>query len=275
MRFKGLRALIEANPKPSADVPADAPPREADPERVGGMTSAAAPAAPASMSAADPRYYEEAVAWDDDTWRTLRRSRSLAWLVAAGFGGLATLALVCLALLIPLKTFEPYVVTVDRTTGFLEVARALAPGELQQDEAITVANIVRYIRARETYDPRLIKDNYDLAQLLSAEQAARDLTELYAPSNLQSPDRIYGRETTIAVTVKSVSFLNQRTATVRFETSERTAQSVTTRHWVGVVRFRYSGAPMRNEWRFDNPLGFQVIEYRRDQETVGPTGRPS
>jgi type IV secretion system protein VirB8 len=74
--------------------------------------------------------------------------------------------------------------------------------------------------------------------------------------------------------VKSVSFLNQRTATVRFETAERTAQSVTTRHWVGVVRFRYSGAPMRNEWRFDNPLGFQVIEYRRDQETV-PAGRPT
>lgn len=272
MRFKGLRALIEAKPKPGADVSADAPPREADPERAGETTSAAAPA---SMPAADPRYYDEGVRWEDDTWRTLRRSRSVAWLVAAGCGGLATLALICLALLIPLKTFEPYVVTVDRTTGFLEVARALAPGDLQQDEAITVANIVRYIRARETYDPRLIKDNYDLAQLLSAEQAARDLTELYAPSNLQSPDRVYGRETTIAVTVKSVSFLNQRTATVRFETSERTAQSVATRHWVGVVRFRYSGAPMRNEWRFDNPLGFQVIEYRRDQETVGPTGRPS
>jgi type IV secretion system protein VirB8 len=31
---------------------------------------------------------------------------------------------------------------------------------------------------------------------------------------------------------------------------------------------------MRNEWRFDNPLGFQVIEYRRDQETV-PAGRPT
>jgi type IV secretion system protein VirB8 len=27
---------------------------------------------------------------------------------------------------------------------------------------------------------------------------------------------------------------------------------------------------MKNEWRWDNPLGFQVIEYRRDQETVVP-----
>jgi type IV secretion system protein VirB8 len=26
---------------------------------------------------------------------------------------------------------------------------------------------------------------------------------------------------------------------------------------------------MRNDWRFDNPLGFQALEYRRDQETIG------
>ncbi len=37
---------------------------------------------------------------------------------------------------------------------------------------------------------------------------------------------------------------------------------------VALVRFRYTSAPMRNEWRFENPLGFQVLEYRRDQETL-------
>jgi len=34
---------------------------------------------------------------------------------------------------------------------------------------------------------------------------------------------------------------------------------------------------MKNAWRFDNPLGFQTIEYRKDQETVSPgeTALPS
>ncbi|WP_219340758.1 VirB8/TrbF family protein, partial [Escherichia fergusonii] len=27
---------------------------------------------------------------------------------------------------------------------------------------------------------------------------------------------------------------------------------------------------VKNEWRFENPLGFQVTSYRRDQETVIP-----
>lgn len=219
-------------------------------------------------SAVDPRYYAEGVRWEEDTYRSLRRSRSIAWAITGLFGATTVLSLGCLALLLPLKQFEPYVVTVDRTTGYLEVARALKPGDLSQDEAVTAANLVRFLKARETYDPRLLKDNYDLAQLLSAETASKDLQDLYAPSNQQSPDRVYGRDTQVSVLVKNVSFLNARTATVRFQTEERNQSRSTVRHWVSVIKFRYVGAPMKNEWRFDNPLGFQVVEYRRDQETL-------
>ena len=43
----------------------------------------------------------------------------------------------------------------------LEIARALKPGDYA-NEAVTAANLVRYIRARETYDVHEIKANYDL-----------------------------------------------------------------------------------------------------------------
>ena len=38
--------------------------------------------------------------------------------------------------------------------------------------------------------------------------------------------------------------------------------------WVAVVRYRYSGEPMRVEDRYLNPLGFQVLRYRRDPEAM-------
>ncbi|WQO83993.1 VirB8/TrbF family protein (plasmid) [Sinorhizobium meliloti] len=44
------------------------------------------------------------------------------------------------------------------------------------------------------------------------------------------------------------------------------------RHYISVVRYRYTDTPATNEWRFENPLGFQVYNYRRDQETVTPGG---
>ncbi|TIW40434.1 MAG: type VI secretion protein, partial [Mesorhizobium sp.] len=122
---------------------------------------------PTETGVVDQRYYQQGKSWEDDTHRSLRRSRTFAWLLTGVFGVIALLSLAALVLLFPLKQYEPYMVAVDKTTGYLEIARALKPGDLSQDEAVTAANIVRYIRARETYDPRMIKSDFDLAQLYS------------------------------------------------------------------------------------------------------------
>lgn len=228
------------------------------------MSDAAAPE-PARV---DPRYYAEGATWEHDIARRNRNSRALAWIVASVMTIVAIVALGGIALLVPLKSYEPYMVVVDKTTGFVEVKRPMAEGLLTQDEAVTTFNVVRYIKARETYDPRALKDNFDLAQLLSAGDAARELTEIYSPANPSNPVKLFGTNTEVSVEVKSVTFPNNRTALVRFSTHEKSATNVVTRNWVSLVRFRYTSAPMRNQWRFDNPLGFQVLEYRRDQETA-------
>jgi type IV secretion system protein VirB8 len=221
----------------------------------------------------DQRYYADGMSWERDVVRSVKRSRSLAWLVATAMTMIALMALGSLLMLVPLKTYEPYLISVDRSTGFLEVKRPLSEGPLQQDEAVTMFNVVRFVRTRETYDPKSLKDNFDLAQLLSTGDASRELTELYSPANPQNPARLLGVNTVIAVTIKSVTFPNNRTALVRFATDEKSASKIETRHFVSLVRFRYAGTPMRNEYRFENPLGFQVVEYRRDQETV-PAAAP-
>jgi type IV secretion system protein VirB8 len=151
------------------------------------------------------------------------------------FAGIAGASLLALNVMLPLKQFEPYVIAVDKTTGFIEVARALKPGALSENEAVTTANLVRYVRARETYDPRALKDNYDLAQLYSTATASSELERDFEPSNPRSKDKVFGRET---------------------------------KDWVSVIRFRYTTSPLKNEYRFDNPLGFQVTDYRRDQESL-------
>ena len=175
---------------------------------------------------------------------------------------------------------------VDKATGFVEVARPLEEGgPISQREAVTQAAIVRYIRARETYDPPALRDNFELASLLSAATASKELTELYSPGNADNPAKLWGATGRIKVYVKSVNFLTNgwmqnpktpATAAVRFMTTRTTEREQIIQHWAANVRFRYTNEPMKNEWRFDNPLGFQVIEYRKDQESVIPatTGAP-
>jgi type IV secretion system protein VirB8 len=226
----------------------------------------------ATDSESAQRYYSEGATWENDIARRNRWSRSLAWVVAAVASLIAAGAIGALVLALPLKTYEPYMVVVDRSSGFVEVKRPIAEGPLTQDEAIATFDVVRYVKARETYDPKGAKDNFDLAQLLSTGAAARDLTELYSPANPRNPIKILGRNATVAVKVKSVTFPNQRTALVRFSTEEKSQTNIVTRNWVSLLRFRYTSTPAKNEYRFSNPLGFQVTEYRRDQETAPSPG---
>jgi type IV secretion system protein VirB8 len=238
------------------------------------MSIATAAATPPTKP--DSRYFTEAQSWEADLARRNRNSRAIAWIIASVMTVIAVLALATLAMLVPLKSYEPYMVVVDKTTGFVEVKRPMAEGVLTQDEAVTTFNVVRYVKARETYDPKALKDNFDVAQLLATGDATRELTEIYSPANPKNPIKVLGMNTVVATTIKSVTFPNNRTALVRFSTEEKSQTNVVTRHWVSLIRFRYTSTPIRNEYRFENPLGFQVTEYRRDQETA-PTpaqGKP-
>ena len=91
-------------------------------------------------------------------------------------------------MLVPLKSFEPYIVEVDKNTGYIEVKTGLTrPANLTEQQAVTQANIVRYIRSREGYDPYAIEQNFGIAALLSTGNAARELQDLYSAANPRTP----------------------------------------------------------------------------------------
>lgn len=229
--------------------------------------------APLSATGIDTHYYQEGERWETSVYRSIAASRAV-WRIVAIVLAVALVAMTGLLwATLPLKSFDVVVLEVDKTTGYVEASRPLSEtGDLTQNEAVTRANIVRFIRARETYDPKGLRDNFDLASLYATAKAADDLANTFSGANPNNPIKLYGSDTTISVSVKSIIFLNEKTAAVRFSTTRTGQTSPTeTRHWVANVRFRYTSEPMRNDWRFDNPLGFQVSEYRRDQETVTST----
>ena len=221
-------------------------------------------------------YFQDGSVWELDAIRSARRSKSVAWFLVLVFAFLLGLALLALAALVPLKSFEPYLVMVDKATGYIEVKTARDTSydtlSLTERQAVTQANVVRFIRMREGYDPSMISENFGTAALLSTGDAARELQELYSSTNLKNPTKIYGKNKRVSVDVKSVTFLNDSTASVRFSTLERSDTEQVARHFVAVVRFRYTSAPATNAWMFENPLGFQIYSYRRDQETVTAGG---
>jgi type IV secretion system protein VirB8 len=219
-------------------------------------------------------YYQSGDIWEQEIVKRAKRSRTLAWFVTLVFGSITLLSLLALVMLFPLKGFEPYIVEVDKNTGYTEVKSGLTrPSSLTEQQAITQANIVRYIRAREGYDPYAISDSFGIAALLSTGNAARDLQQLYSAANPKNPAKVYGKTKRVTTEIASVTFPNSSTGIVRFSTTELSDTDSITSHWIAVVRYRYTDTPATNEWRFENPLGFQVYDYRRDQETITENNR--
>ena len=214
-------------------------------------------------------YFQDGDRWEHEIVRKAKRSKAFAWFITLIFASITILALGVLVMLVPLKSFEPYIVEVDRNTGYIEVKTGLTrTDQITDQQAVTQANVVRYIRSREGYDPFAIEENFGIAALLSTGKAASELQNQWSAANPDNPARRLGKNKAIAVDVKSVTFPNATTALVRFSTLEKSETDAIPRHYISVVRYRYTETPEKNEWRFENPLGFQVYDYRRDQETV-------
>jgi type IV secretion system protein VirB8 len=217
-------------------------------------------------------YFAQADTWAQDIHGGLRASRRVAWIVAAAACAVAALEAIALASLVPLKTVVPYTITVDRQTGYVETVAGLKPGALSQDVAVTQAFLAQYVLARETFDLTDLQANYRKVAQWTAGPAHDAYIRDMSADNPRSPIKLNPPGTVIQTTIKSISLLSRSTALVRFQTERRDPGGVggEVRPYAAVVAFRYTGAPMRMEDRFVNPLGFQVTSYRRDAETAEP-----
>jgi type IV secretion system protein VirB8 len=217
-------------------------------------------------------YYVEAESWAKDRQDSLRASRRLAWTVALSAVAVAVLEAIALMVLMPLKTVEPYTLLVDRNTGYVQALTPLEPGRITGDAALTQSFLVQYVIARESFDIDTLQANYRKVGLWSADRARAAYTAGQQVSNPESPLARYPRTTVVETRVKSVSPVGPDVAMVRFDTQRRDAngRAEPPRAWVAVIRYRYSGEPMSVEDRFVNPLGFQVVSYRRDAEALPP-----
>lgn len=215
-------------------------------------------------------YYREASSWNRDRVDSIHSSRRIAWVVASVAAALALFEAIALVLLTPLKTVEPYTLMVDRTTGYVQALKPLDQSKISPDSALTQSFLVQYVIAREGFDMATLKANYRRVALFSADNARSSYLQTMQVSNRASPLLIYPRTTSIDVRVKSVSPIGPNSAMVRFDTSrsEAGAEATPLGSWVAIVRYRYSGEPMSVEDRFVNPLGFQVVSYRKDPEAL-------
>lgn len=213
-------------------------------------------------------YFAAARSWADGQSAAVARETRLAWRVAAGASVLALVLGLALMFALPLKSVQPYVLTVDRQTGAVEPAMGLSDGRLTQNEAVIQAQLAGYVIARETFDATDLAQQYRRVQIMSSRPVAQAYVAGMAATNPQSPLNTLNRGDTVTVKIKSVSMIGDGAGLVRYTVTRTPSGSVAgpSTNYVSAVSFGFNGRPLQQSDRFDNPLGFQVTRYRRDAE---------
>jgi type IV secretion system protein VirB8 len=215
-------------------------------------------------------YYRSAASWAEDRERDIAASRKTAWIVAGVAVAVALIEAIALIVLLPLKTVVPYTLLVDRQTGYVEQLKPVESRTIDPDAALIRSFLVQYVIARESFDVDTLGDSYRKVALWSAGDArTRYISEMQATSP-ESPLARLPRTALVDVKILSVSSLESDTAMVRFTTqrSDSSASGQRPQNWVALIRYTFSGAAMSAEDRLTNPLGFQVMRYRRNAETL-------
>jgi type IV secretion system protein VirB8 len=173
------------------------------------------------------------------------------------------------------KTIEPFVIEIEERSGVTNVIRPLLKEKFAYDEVLRRYFLMKYMNARETYDPASYEYAYStVVRLLSSGEVYGNFRQTISSDNLRSPIRL-GFKGKRLIKVVSITPLTTAagqkgfTAQVRFTSTDVSQQGNSVdKHLVATINFDYQDLNLTKDERDINPLGFQVTEYRVDEETL-------
>lgn len=220
-------------------------------------------------------YLEEAASWDADRLARAGRAQAVAWRVAAAGWSCAVASLVALALLMPLKRVEPYLIRVDRSTGVVDVVPVYT-GSASLGQAVARYFLTHYITVCERFDYVMAESDYEECGSFNSTRLNQAMYAKWSRANPSSPLNVHKDGSSETVRIESVSFLKHAggasdLAQVRFARIERQGDDVPGRisHWIASIEYRYGNPPDDPRTRGWNPLGFEVLDLGIEPEVFG------
>lgn len=225
------------------------------------------------MSDLDPKIALDAALQRDaglerDLLAEFMTSRTWAWRVTWTSLAVTFLALTALAIILPLK--EPpgmYVVRVDNATGTIEHVTMLGNGQEEYGERIARYFVHQYVLACEGYDWYTVQNTYDRCGLFSSPEVQRAYYSKFEGDKALT--KVYAEHTRVRVNVRSITLGANHSATVRFTRRIESANGpAAVENLLATMAFQYVNTPISESVGRDNPLGFQVVSYTVDTETL-------
>jgi len=206
--------------------------------------------------------------WYKDRYQHVLVQRKLLTIITIISLLCATITMVAIVRLTPLKSVEPFVIQVDQKSGITQTVDPLTVKELTANEAVNNFFLVQYIRSRESYSITDLARNYNIVRIMSdSHKVYPEFVAQADPNNPGSNAARLGSSGLRTVKFKSIIYLNPQLVQVRMLIEEK-GDGYTQQHKIALIAFEYVKMSLTNEERYLNPLGFRVTDYRVDEDIL-------
>ncbi|MCZ2719994.1 VirB8/TrbF family protein [Erwinia amylovora] len=229
----------------------------------------------------DKDYFDEAKSWDEDSTFKEKKSTRRAWMAFWTMASIAVVQGIGIMAMLPLKTVETAVIRVNDATGETEVVSNLKNMDENTEMVMRRYWLAKYINSREGYHWNTRDYDREQVGIMSDGPIQQQYADYTNPrTNPNSPVVLYGDTTEVDVKVNpAITYINGEkgiknkdgekvyTALVRYTaTVKKEGERPVVTHWAATVSFVYRKEPIKVDDRLINPVGFQVTDYRKDQE---------
>lgn len=203
--------------------------------------------------------------WYEERNDTILVQRNLLFVVLLIILCLSMASMGVIAYVINSREFDPFVIQIDDTTGMAKIVNPTTSKILAGNEALAQYFIKKYVTARETYNPiDFDTEARKIIRLMSTYTIFRDYLG-YIRNDQINPSIIYGQKNTTFLMVRSWSKLSETKYIFRFSINE-TAGAGRIFNKIAIVEFQYIPMELTEKDKDINPVGFQVIGYRVDND---------
>lgn len=229
-------------------------------------------------------YFEKACLWADDRLAGIEVSRNRYRVAFLSSMTLCTTLSLAITAMMPLKQTEPLLI--HHYDNGITTAERLTDPIPAASQAQIESDLVRYIINRESFELNSYRAQFELIQLMSANDVAVDYERIQRKSNQESPLNQLGTQVSRSVHIYSVHVIDEEKwndaekkgrqrnhhdlAEVVFvcKDKNKVTGAEEEHHFTALVSWRYRGLPASPDARWKNWNGFEVTRYSIQQRNV-------
>lgn len=167
------------------------------------------------------------------------------------------------------KKVVPFVIEIEKKSGTAILVDPVSVKQYSADKVLAESFLIRYIKARELFNPNTFQYNYYTeVRLLSSYNVYDDFRYWVRVSNQDSPVNLYANVLSSNIKIKSIQHITANSVQIRFGLEFNEKNNTIAKDKIAFISYTYSELDMGQDERYVNPLGFQITSYRVDDEFI-------